>query len=328
MANTESVALYFTNFNPETLNLQSAAYTVERALQLVTFGFERGFVGVGGDAYRRRDADDGAREGLWDLQAIPALQLPEAFGVDREGQRGLSRLLREQHRSHLRLVARAARAVNGEGRRAAPPHEAHHLDERADASARRGAARRAVAEALDEARDVLAVEALRGHHDDAAPSPEVGREKDAVVPEGVDRQPAVARSLLPVLPALDAEARGRAEQPDEQVEGEVGGANREPLAEGVAREVCEGVGAGDALVRLADAPVRVRVAPAGFRVLRALRPASLLFCRGWLHRFRSRSLAEARSAARVRCGVKSLRHGEAFSDIKVAATETLSAHAR
>src|ERR1051326_1916179 len=202
---------------PLITSTRRVADLVKHALQLVARGGKCGFVGIRGDAYGRRDAHRRAREGLWDLQSIPALQVAEALGVNGEGQHRLAGLLGEEHRAHLRLVAGAARAVNGEGRRAAPPHEPRHLDERADAAARRGAAHRAAAEALYEARDVLAVEALRGHHDDAPPLPEVEREKNPVVPEGVDRQPAAARRLLPVLPALDAEARGRAEQPDEKV---------------------------------------------------------------------------------------------------------------
>ena len=66
-------------------------------------------------------------------------------------------------------------------------HQSLHLHERLDAPTRRRPARRPVAEALDDARDPLAVEVLARHHDDAAIAEEQHARQDAAVPERDDR---------------------------------------------------------------------------------------------------------------------------------------------
>jgi hypothetical protein len=48
------------------------AKLVERALEFVAFGFEKLFVGVGGDADGRGDANTRACEGGGYLEAVPA----------------------------------------------------------------------------------------------------------------------------------------------------------------------------------------------------------------------------------------------------------------
>src|SRR5215204_250732 len=225
-----------------------AAQAVERALQLDAEGFERLLVCVCGDVDGRGETDDGAREWPGNLEPVPAPETPEALGHDREGKNGAARLLGEQERAGLGDAAGPARAVHGEAGRAPRADEPRHLDERPDAAPRRRAARRAVAEALDEARDVFAVKALRGHHDDATASEVVGRQKNLLMPESHHGR-ATAPGLLPVLPPLDAEARRRAERAYQEVEDQSGGADGEALAEAVAGEVCVTVNARDALVQ-------------------------------------------------------------------------------
>ena len=84
-------------------------------------------------------------------------------------------------------------------------------------AARRRSARRAVAEALDDPRDPLAVEVLAGDDDDAAAAEVEGGRQNAAVPERHDRLPARGADRVEMLQALDAPAQRVAERVDQRV---------------------------------------------------------------------------------------------------------------
>src|SRR5688500_13936073 len=125
--------------------------------------------------------------------------------------------LRQPHGPWLRDARRASGAVEGEARRTAALHLARHLQQRLHAPARRRPARRSVAEALDDARDPLAVEVLAGDDDDAAAAEVEGGGQDAAVPERHDRLAARGDDRVEVLEPLDAPAQRVAERRDHWV---------------------------------------------------------------------------------------------------------------
>src|SRR6185503_3901400 len=114
--------------------------------------------------------------------------------------------------AHFRDVTRAFRTVDRERRRAARAHQPRHLDNRANRAARARTTHRTITETLNKPCNVLTVKAARRHHDDASFAPPVSRQKNAIVPEDVDRKAAVFFRLLVIFPADDLEPRS---QPDE-----------------------------------------------------------------------------------------------------------------
>ena len=56
------------------------------------------------------------RKRLWYLRAIPAVDAPEAIGLEMERKDGMAGCLREPHRAGLRHTRRAARTVDREAR--------------------------------------------------------------------------------------------------------------------------------------------------------------------------------------------------------------------
>src|SRR5262249_11097215 len=94
---------------------------------------------------------------------------------------------------------------------------------------------RAIAEPLDEPRDVLRIEAARRHHDNAAAPPEISGDRDAVVPEAIDQRLAVGV----MLPAGDFKLQRRADGPDQPVERQAREPNDQSLFERVAFQAGE-----------------------------------------------------------------------------------------
>src|SRR5204863_8003974 len=81
-------------------------------------------------------------------------------------------------------------------------------------AARGRSARRAIAEALDDPGDPLAVEVLAGDDDDAAAAEKVGGRKDPAVPERHDGLASGGADRLEVLEAFRAPAQCGAEAGD------------------------------------------------------------------------------------------------------------------
>src|SRR5436305_13264149 len=103
-----------------------------------------------------------------------------------EAEDGRLRVLRQQHWAGLRDMARTARAINGESCDAPLLDLFMHLPQRTHAASRAGAADRAESQVLDDAGDVLAVEAAAGHHRYRGVALDVCRGKNALVSEPVD----------------------------------------------------------------------------------------------------------------------------------------------
>src|SRR5262245_17132834 len=183
------------------------------------------------------DDDLGLREWFGNLDPIPARQTPAAVKRDRERQNRRAGLLRQQQRAGLRFVNRPARAVHGEGCALARSDRADHLNQPGERAARRAVLRRVVAEPLNETRDVFRIEAARRHHDDAAMSPEICGDRNAVVPEAVYQRLAVGV----MLPTLDFKFQSRADGADDPVERHPGEPNDQSLFKCVAVEFGERV---------------------------------------------------------------------------------------
>src|SRR5690606_16797706 len=96
-----------------------------------------------------------------------ALQLPARGGFEVEREHGVAGDLREPEGAGLRHLGGPAGPVDAE-RDAPGPHLPHELHQRPARATRRGAARGAEAELLDNPRDPLAVEVLARDDDDAA----------------------------------------------------------------------------------------------------------------------------------------------------------------
>ena len=83
---------------------------------------------------------------------------------------------------------------------------------------------------MDETRDVFAVETLRSHHDDAASPQNKRPQKNAIVPQTINRRAAAFRRV-PMLLTHDIKARRAGDGVDEKIEKEIGGANQKALLE-------------------------------------------------------------------------------------------------
>src|SRR5687768_18184563 len=116
-----------------------------------------------------------ARERFRNLKLVPTRRRPVAVQRHRDRKYRLTGFFREQHRAHFCDVTRTFRTVYRERRSTTRAHQSHHLDDRADTTARARPADRAVTKTLNEARDVFTVEAARRHHDDATFTPPVSR---------------------------------------------------------------------------------------------------------------------------------------------------------
>src|SRR4029078_2132527 len=119
---------------------------------------------------------------------------------------------------------------------AAGAHQPRHLDDGADSAACARTAYRTVAKSLDKPRDVLTVKAARRHHDDATIAPPISSEKDAVVPEDVDRKSAVFFRFVVVVPTDDLEARSQSDELYKQIKHPIGSPNLQPIQK---RIVCQ-----------------------------------------------------------------------------------------
>src|SRR5205809_6700512 len=135
----------------------------------------------------RRDNHTSLCEGPRHLKLIPTVYVPVFPRRDCEWQNGAARFLCQQNRPHFRHVSGTLRAINSEGGGTPGAHQPHHLDQCACAAPRAGSARCSVAKSLNEPRYIFAIKAARGHHHDATLLPEMGGEKDPVVPEGIYR---------------------------------------------------------------------------------------------------------------------------------------------
>ena len=156
-------------------------------------------------------------ERLRHLRAVPAAGGPARRGLEVEWQQRVARGHGQPHRARLRHPCRAAGTVEREARRPARLHVAHELQQRALAAARRRSPGRAVAEALDDPRDPLAVEVLAGDDDDpAAPEEESGGE-DPPVPERHHRLVAGGADGVEMVQARGAPPQGVAERGDRRV---------------------------------------------------------------------------------------------------------------
>src|SRR5690349_2792985 len=187
------------------------------------------------------------RERFRNLEQVPTRQRPATIELHRHGHDWMTRLLRQQHRAHLRDVTRTFWTIDRERRRAAGAHQPCHLDYRANAAARARTAHRTVTESLNKPCYVLAVETARRHHHDAPFAPPVSRQKNAIVPEDVDRLSAIGFRFLVVLPTAHLETRRHSDQIYSQVKREVSRANQKMIFERVVRQVGEFVSAVDAL---------------------------------------------------------------------------------
>src|ERR1051326_2810372 len=151
---------------------------VEHRLKFVALRSQRLLVGVRGDINRLRYVNTRACERLRYLKEVPTRRGPVTFEGHRDWQDRVPGFFRQQHRAHLRDITRTFRAINRERRSTSGAHQSRHFDNRPGAAAK----------PLNETSDVLAVEAARGHDDDATFAPPVSRQKNAVVPEDVNRK--------------------------------------------------------------------------------------------------------------------------------------------
>src|SRR6476660_9790182 len=108
---------------------------------------------------------------------IPARHFPKARQCHRDRDDWMPALFSQQHRAHLGNVWRPFWTINSERGCASGPHKARHFDYRSDAAARARSPYSAITESLDETRDVLTIEAARGHNHDAAIPPPISGQK-------------------------------------------------------------------------------------------------------------------------------------------------------
>ena len=144
---------------------------------------ESDIIRAGFDLERLTENRDRTGEWLGDLDPVPAAQPPATFERDREGQDGSARPGGEQQRTGLGHIERTARSIHRKAGAASGTNRPDHLDQRGSASTGRAATRGAVSKTLDETRDVLRIEAARGHDNDAPASEKIGADRNAVVPE-------------------------------------------------------------------------------------------------------------------------------------------------
>src|SRR5438094_8518473 len=178
---------------------------------------DRRRIGVPRNVERLADRDRDRRERLRNLRAIPAVHRPAAIGLDMERHHRIAGRLRQPDGAGLCEPRGAARSVHGERSGPAGRHVARQLQQRPACAARGRPARRAVAEALDDAGNPLAVEVLARDHHDAAPPEIVRRGKDAAVPERHDRLPAAPDDAVVVIDAVALPAKRRSEQRNQPV---------------------------------------------------------------------------------------------------------------
>src|SRR5438270_2126900 len=178
---------------------------------------DRRRIGVPRNVERLADRDRDRRERLRNLRAIPAVHRPAAIGFDMERHHRIAGRLRQPYRAGLCDARGAARSVHGERSGPAGRHVARQLQQRPACAARGRPARRPVAEALDDARNPLAVEVLARDHDNAAPPEIVRRGKDAAVPERHDRLTAAPDDAVVVIDAVALPAKRRSEQRNQPV---------------------------------------------------------------------------------------------------------------
>src|SRR5688572_6276234 len=124
-----------------------------------------------------------------------------------EWQEWIPRLACQPHRARLRDPGGPPRPIEREPGRLPHFHVLYQLQHRLDAAARRRTARGAVAEALDDTRDPLAVEVLAGDDDDAAAAEVERGGQDAPVPERHHRLAAGRDDGVEMLQPLDAPAQ-------------------------------------------------------------------------------------------------------------------------
>jgi len=115
-------------------------------------------------------------------------------------------------------------------------HQFHHFNQGANRASCAGTARCAESKALDDARDVFAVETARGHHHDATSPPKVSRQENPIVPESVNRNVASA-GRVPVFPPFNLETDRSADQVNKDKGNEIHQPDQDLIFEGIRREI-------------------------------------------------------------------------------------------
>src|SRR4030095_6443369 len=140
-----------------------------------------------------------ASKWLWHLQLVPTAQRPEFLTFDHERQNRIACFLSQKNRSHFHLVSRASRAVDGKCSGKPFFHHSDHSYEAADSAAAGRTFYNSETKPLDAACSIFAVKALRGKHDYLSIAEKVCAGKNAIVPEGIDRQSPIRFDSFEIL---------------------------------------------------------------------------------------------------------------------------------
>lgn len=213
------------------------AQGVERRLEFRLTGAQFVFTAFGVNVDWFSQQDDRLREWVRNLRQVPALQLPAASWRDVKWEDRLTGHSGQKDRARFGLEPRPAGAINSESSRQASLETSGHLFERGARAFAGGATRRAIAAPLNGARDDLSVNAAAGHHDNAAPAPEPGGQKNALMPKRVDDLFACAFDLFVVMPVHNGPAHRATDQFDEPGQQEPGDPNSQSLLQWIMGEV-------------------------------------------------------------------------------------------
>ena len=214
------------------------------------FGFVAGKFGVVRIRRNRNqfaEAHQDAGKRLRDDQAVPGVEHPRLLNGDvKHGQRNAGRS-RQGNRAGLHFVARAARAVEGEGDCPALLQGAAQAEQGAHGVAAAGAFDGDESEFADDASHVFAVVAVAAHHADSDVAEKIRGGDYAGVPERNDQRP-LAYGFLCAFFARDADAQRGADEADESVSGGDDDAKDNSLAQGEAAGIGSHVACGWAFV--------------------------------------------------------------------------------
>src|SRR6185437_4934363 len=211
----KAVAVAICESKPRFRNI---AHSLQSRLHFRLLLFHRVAIGVGGNPNRRREKHHRVCERIWKLKKIPRLlKCMRTFQSNMEYGYRPSSSARQNHRTRLRHVARAARTVNGDSDVASCLEASCHRGQAFNRAARRTSLRGPESEPLDYTPSPLAVKVDSVEHHDTSISPKPCRGKNTAMPKRTNPRFASIANLHGVVHSNNLKAQRWTQQADHPV---------------------------------------------------------------------------------------------------------------